>query len=123
MGGAVSISGDVYSYGILLLEMFTGKRPTDELFRDGLSLHEHAKIALSLNQVMNIVNPTLLLFKADGGGEATDTSRMITEQEKVKLCLASIIRVGVACSQSLPQDRINIKEANSNLQLIRDTFF
>ncbi|KAL0359186.1 UNVERIFIED_CONTAM: Arginyl-tRNA--protein transferase 1 [Sesamum angustifolium] len=114
MGGAVSISGDVYSYGILLLEMFTGKRPTDELFRDGLSLHEHAKIALSLNQVMNIVNPTLLLLKADGGGEATDTSRMITEQEK-----ALVISTEFELSHFLSQDRIGEDRAMAEAKKMR----
>ncbi|ESQ38625.1 hypothetical protein EUTSA_v10028397mg, partial [Eutrema salsugineum] len=32
MGGEPSIHGDVYSFVVLLLEMFTGKRPTNELF-------------------------------------------------------------------------------------------
>ena len=34
MGGQVSPLGDIYNYGILLLEMFIGRRPTDEMFKE-----------------------------------------------------------------------------------------
>ncbi|KAK2637207.1 hypothetical protein Ddye_031999 [Dipteronia dyeriana] len=60
LGNEVSMLGDVYNFGILLLEMLTGKHPTDSLFNDGLTLHEFAKIAL-LERVMEIVEPSLLL--------------------------------------------------------------
>ena len=46
MGGEASIEVDVYNYGILLLEMFLGKRPTNDMFKDGLNLHNFAKMAL-----------------------------------------------------------------------------
>ncbi len=36
-GGQASVVGDAYSFGITLLEMFTGKAPTDNMFREGLS--------------------------------------------------------------------------------------
>ncbi|KAJ0086289.1 hypothetical protein Patl1_07624 [Pistacia atlantica] len=39
MDGHVSRPEDIYSYGILLLEMFIGKRPTDEMFKDDLNIH------------------------------------------------------------------------------------
>ncbi|XXG58233.1 hypothetical protein AAC387_Pa04g0593 [Persea americana] len=45
-GANPSTYGDVYSYGILLLEMVTGKRPSDDMFKDDLSLHQFAKMAL-----------------------------------------------------------------------------
>jgi len=31
-GCGVSTKGDMYSYGILVLEMVTGRRPTDAMF-------------------------------------------------------------------------------------------
>lgn len=60
MAGQVSILGDIYSYGILLLEMFTGKRPTDDIFKQDLNIHQFTDMALP-EHVMDIVDPSLLL--------------------------------------------------------------
>ncbi|CAM8907187.1 unnamed protein product [Rhodiola kirilowii] len=46
MGAAISPHGDIYSYGILLLELITGKRPTDEMFNNEMSLRNFCEIAL-----------------------------------------------------------------------------
>ncbi|KAL4600575.1 hypothetical protein ACB092_11G208700 [Castanea dentata] len=46
MGNEVSTYDDVYSYGILLLKMFTGKRPTDNIFQDDFNLHDYVRAAL-----------------------------------------------------------------------------
>lgn len=60
MGSEVSPSGDLNSYGIVLLEMFTGKRPTDNMFVDGLNLHNFVKEALPQG-VKEIADPRLFL--------------------------------------------------------------
>ncbi|XP_042425720.1 receptor kinase-like protein Xa21 [Zingiber officinale] len=56
----VSVQGDVYMYGILLLEMFSGKKPIDEAFAEGLNLHKYVESALP-EQVVKIMDPMLLL--------------------------------------------------------------
>lgn len=55
----VSRSGDIYSYGILVLEMITGKRSTDSMFEGGLNLHNFVRIALPC-RVKEIVDPMIL---------------------------------------------------------------
>ncbi|KAM4126476.1 hypothetical protein ACJW30_02G017300 [Castanea mollissima] len=63
MGGEISTLGDIFSYGILLLEMFTGKKPIDEMFIDGLSIHKFTSMALP-EHVMDIVDPSMF-FEED----------------------------------------------------------
>ncbi|XP_057513091.1 putative receptor-like protein kinase At3g47110 [Actinidia eriantha] len=115
MGAEVSTSGDMYSYGILLLEMFTGKRPTDGMFKDGLNLHKYTKMTLSEN-VIEIVDQKQLEEK-----EGTRTnSRTPMTMEKIHEFLFLILRIGIACSEESPRDRMTIVDVSRKLFLIKD---
>ncbi|XP_078182291.1 receptor kinase-like protein Xa21 [Carex rostrata] len=109
MGGQASVEGDAYSYGILLLEMFTGISPTDERFRDGLSLHMHVEMAFS-DHVTEIIDHKL--FPINDGGENENA-------ENIHNCLVSVIRCGLLCSEVSPKKRIGIKEVVKELNSAR----
>lgn len=109
MGNKVSVYGDVYSYGILLLEMFTKKGPTDDMFRGAVDLHSFVKEALP-HRVIEITDP--ILFQ-ERGGERNFRRNKIPEY------LISILGIGVACSTNQPGERMNIKEVVARLHMIK----
>ena len=115
MGAEVSTSGDMYSYGVLLLEMFTGKRPTDGMLKDGLNLHKYTKMALSQN-VIEIVDQKQL---EEEEGTCTNSRTPMTT-EKIHEILFLILRIGIACSEESPRDRMTIADASRELFLIKD---
>ncbi|XP_058099611.1 putative receptor-like protein kinase At3g47110 [Magnolia sinica] len=117
LGGDASTQGDVYSYGILLLELFTGKRPTDDMFIDSLSLHQFAKMALP-EQVMEITDPQLLLD--DEAFNNIETRRAM--RGRIQECLVSVIQIGVACSTESPRERMEMREVVREMQVIHDIF-
>ncbi|MFS8013082.1 putative protein kinase RLK-Pelle-LRR-XII-1 family [Helianthus anomalus] len=71
VGNEMTKEGDIYSFGILLLEMITGRRPTDPIFQEGLKLHEYVKMALP-DRLKEIIEPTLLSIDEDRNGREYD---------------------------------------------------
>lgn len=119
LGSDPSTSGDVYSYGILLLEMMTSKKPTDNIFVEGLNLHDCARMALP-DHAVEIVDPILL--QEDEEEEArlnrNEGPTQVRNGEKIE-CLIRMMKVGVGCSMESPQDRMAISDAVNELQSIR----
>ena len=115
MGSQLSTNGDVYSFGILLLEMLTGRRPTDKLFKDDLNLHNFVKLALP-GRVMEIVDHSIFNKEGENDNMVSSWSDWTSEQTE---CLISIFQIGLACSTQSPLDRIDMNRVALELLSIK----
>ncbi|KAL0318674.1 UNVERIFIED_CONTAM: putative LRR receptor-like serine/threonine-protein kinase [Sesamum angustifolium] len=120
MGVKPSILGDVYSFGILLLEIFTGKRPTDNLFTENLSLHLFVKMAVP-ERVTEILDKSALCEEVTGNAETWKEGWIYLTSEQ-RQNLIYILQIGVACSSESPRDRMTMRQVYQELSMIRDTF-
>ncbi|GKB82236.1 kinase-like domain-containing protein [Tanacetum coccineum] len=108
VGNDMTSSGDIYSFGILLLELMTGKKPTDDMFNEGLSIHKFAYMALPDHAVNIIDNDAIVLQSTEANAK------------KVEECLIATTKIGVSCFvDSLPQ-RMKTEIVVIELQRILD---
>ncbi|BAH95108.1 Os11g0173900 [Oryza sativa Japonica Group] len=89
--GQVSTASDVYSFGIVLLEIFIRKKPTDDMFKDGLSIVKYTEI--NLPEMLQIVDPQLLQELHIWHETPTDV-----EKNEVN-CLLSVLNIGLNCTR------------------------
>ncbi|XP_055802682.1 receptor kinase-like protein Xa21 [Solanum dulcamara] len=107
--GIVSTSGDVYSYGIMLMEVLTKRRPTDEeICNENLDLRKWITQAFS-GTIMDVVDANLF-----------SEEEQITSNSEV--CIASMIELGLDCTKEMPESRITMKEVVKRLNKIKNTF-
>eukprot|EP00257_Ricinus_communis_P019935 XP_015579059.1 putative receptor-like protein kinase At3g47110 isoform X2 [Ricinus communis] len=134
LGGSASTSGDVYSFGILLLELFIAKKPTNEMFQEGLNLNNFAT-KVNENHVTEIADPRLFRNDEHFSSESTSTSSYLTDGDssrnsngsssrrisvgKGEEFIAAVIRVGLSCAADSVNDRLTMRESLSKLQKIK----
>nr|XP_023894550.1 uncharacterized protein LOC112006505 [Quercus suber] len=140
LGCDTSTKGDVYSYGIIILEMFLEKRPTDKMFKDGLNLHNYAKMAVAQpERLVQIVDPilrreveempTTTVNREDNNENEIEANEEIygivnlcQMDAIVHKCLVPILQLGLACSMQSPKERMNMEEVTRKLHLIKNAY-
>ncbi|KAJ8617372.1 hypothetical protein MRB53_013558 [Persea americana] len=118
MGANASTYGDVYSYGILLLEMLTGKRPSDDMFENNLNLHQFAKMALP-ERVMEIIDRQLLSHENEVIRQSEIHNKLKSIMHET---LVSLMKIGVSCSNDSPRERMEMKDVVIELHKVRDFY-
>ncbi|XP_077218104.1 uncharacterized protein LOC143852559 [Tasmannia lanceolata] len=119
-GGQATSIGDVYSYGIILLETFTGKGPTDDMFKDGLDLHKFTMMSLP-ERVMEIVDPVLLVKDEDN--QATENIKNdFNKRRRMQEGLVSVLKIGVMCSIESPRERMEMADVVKEIKVMREIF-
>ena len=105
----ISTKGDVYSYGMLILEMFTGKRPTDDIFGEDMNLRKYVETNFP-ERVLNVADARLLSWEVNGPDDAA----------RVLECISSLLRIGLLCSSELSACRPEMRDVIRNLREIRE---
>nr|XP_009617698.1 probable LRR receptor-like serine/threonine-protein kinase At3g47570 [Nicotiana tomentosiformis] len=105
LDGLVSTKCDVYSYGIMLMETFTRRKPNDEMFEGDLSLKQWVSCSLT-EAIVDVVDANFVTPHDNHINKKLD-------------CVASIMKVALDCCVESPARRIDMKDVVWMLQKIK----
>ncbi|XP_039165848.1 receptor kinase-like protein Xa21 [Eucalyptus grandis] len=105
--GKVSTKGDVYSFGILLLEVITGKKPIGEMSNADISLRQWVGASIP-ERVLDIVDTKILRMKHED-----------PTLSKFNSIVLLILELGLECSKDLPGERMDMKTIMVKLNKIK----
>lgn len=114
LGEKPSTAGDVYSFGVMLLELFTGMSPIQESFKGELNLVKWVELSFPEN-VVQVLDAELNNLQLQIQGQSINPE---TQND----CLITIFGVGLSCTKESPDSRLSIREALRSLTTARSSF-
>ncbi|MQM13820.1 hypothetical protein Taro_046743 [Colocasia esculenta] len=109
-GSSASTKGDVYSFGVLVLEIVTARRPTDEMFEGGTSLHRWVASCYPGGRVERVVDASLWTAARDQRGEV---------KRMWEVALEELLELGLLCTQESPSLRPTMLDAADDLDRLK----
>ncbi|KAM0915222.1 hypothetical protein ACQ4PT_010991 [Festuca glaucescens] len=110
MGCKISTGGDVYSFGVLLLEMLTAVRPTHVQCGNAFSLHKYVGLAFP-EGIAEVLDPHM----PSEEDEAAASLRM-------QNYIMPLVSIGLMCSMESPKDRPGIHDVCAKIVAIKEAF-
>ncbi|XP_028800008.1 receptor kinase-like protein Xa21 [Neltuma alba] len=107
--GIVSTKVDVYSFGIILIEVFTRKRPTEDMFVDRLSLKSWVSESLS-HSLTQVIDSNLI---------QGDDPRYIPD---ILTTTSTIFELALNCCADVSRKRCSMSDVVASLNKIKDMF-
>lgn len=107
-------AGDVYSFGVTLLELFTGKSPTDECFTGELNLIKWVESCYP-EDIMEVIDHKLPELFVD-----LEYKGRTISSDMQKDCLIKVIGVALSCTVNTPVNRIDMEDVVSKLRRAKD---
>ncbi|KAG7992714.1 hypothetical protein I3843_02G140800 [Carya illinoinensis] len=108
-GSTTTTKGDVYSFGIIVLEMVTRRRPTDDMFVGGLSLHKWVKSHFH-ERMEGVIDTSLVRASRD---QAPEVKKMW------EVAIGELIELGILCTQDSPSTRPTMLDAADDLDRLK----
>ncbi|PSS03000.1 LRR receptor-like serine/threonine-protein kinase precursor [Actinidia chinensis var. chinensis] len=106
--GIVSTKGDVYSYGVMLLETFSRKKPIDEMFVEEMSLKQWVNNSLHQESI-KVIDANIL---------TNNDEHFVVKGQ----CIKSIMELALSCCADSPEERVNLENVIATLEKIKFEF-
>ncbi|KAH0699598.1 hypothetical protein KY284_013813 [Solanum tuberosum] len=103
--GLIYKRSDVYSFGIMLLETFTKKKPSDEMFAGDLNLRSWVHNSLP-DELDQIIDDDLLTLDEENLSQKLQ-------------CVSFIMELAMNCTISIPVERMNMTDVVTTLKKIK----
>ncbi|XP_051185434.1 probable LRR receptor-like serine/threonine-protein kinase At3g47570 [Lolium perenne] len=120
--GKASRKSDVFSFGIMLLEVFTGKRPTDPMFVGESSLRQWVSQAFSA-MLVDVVDKKLLqgeeISSRDFHHQINTTPSALPSTACNSDFVVSTFKLGLECSSDSPNERVSMNNVVVRLKKIK----